>query len=170
MSWWVSRDFYCLAYRYVKLMSHVEQPGLVLVLSNPMRIEPCPWMVYVHHHPLLQCLSSSSSVSPHPERHQQLLPTRYPQRSDSYSEQHLTDPGSSLGWISFSCTYTHNHQGFNSQIWIVEGGRDCTDSCHSYWMFIPNHKVGKFSSSCPFSGPSLPPSSPPPTLSMIFAL
>ena len=25
MSWWVSRDFYCLAYRFVKLMSHVKK-------------------------------------------------------------------------------------------------------------------------------------------------
>ena len=56
---------------------------------SSLRIEPCPWIVYVHRHPLLQCLSSSSSVSPRPERHQQLLRTQYP-RSDSYSEQHLT--------------------------------------------------------------------------------
>ena len=89
MSWWVSRDFYCLAYRFGKLMSHVKKvlrssQDLYWVLWNPirlhaagaqawqhrivmctihrhssiskrssLRIEPCPWMVYMHRHPLL---------------------------------------------------------------------------------------------------------------------
>ena len=64
---------------------------------SSLRIEPCPWMVYVHRHPLLQCLSSSSSVSPRPERHQQLLLSilSYSHQIHIYSKVHLTAPGSS---------------------------------------------------------------------------
>ena len=129
MSWWVSRDFYCLAYRFVKLMSHVKKywdpartctgalkpnqtacccslvprPSITGGLKAWVRgykllelrygsrryrwwcalsidtaqfqgIQLENWAMSMDgvrtSLPLLQCLSSSSSVSPHPERHQ----------------------------------------------------------------------------------------------------